>query len=79
MSREGNNNFRIGILGFGYVGRAIHFGFSNAVNEIRIYDKDPNISRNSLEDTIINSDFIFICVPTPTNMNTGECGTSIIE
>lgn len=78
MSEERFDNIRIGIIGFGYVGRAIHYGFKN-VADIRIYDVNPDICRNTLKDTVDNSDFIFICVPTPTDIETGECDISIID
>jgi len=70
--------YNIGIIGFGFVGRAIHHGFAQTTN-FRIYDKNPKLSENTLEETVRDSDFIFVSVPTPTNMKTGECDTSILE
>lgn len=78
MSKERFNNPRIGIIGFGYVGRAIHYGFKN-VAKIRIFDIDKSVSKNTFKETIKNSDYIFICVPTPTNLETNECDISIID
>jgi len=57
----------IGIIGFGFVGSAIAHGFSNVFN-IKIYDKYNNMY-DSLEDTVNNSDFLFVGVPTPVNKN----------
>ena len=57
---------KVGIIGNGFVGGAIAFGFSEYV-PVYIYDKDPKRSLNSLEDTVNESDFIFISVPTPMN------------
>jgi UDPglucose 6-dehydrogenase len=55
----------IGIVGYGYVGRATGEGFAtNKDNKIFWYDKFKE-SQNTLEEVIKNSDFIFICVPTP--------------
>ena len=54
----------IGIVGYGFVGQAIAFGFSPVV-DVRVYDKDPLLSMNTLEETINNSDIVFVCVPTP--------------
>jgi UDPglucose 6-dehydrogenase len=55
----------IGVIGYGYVGRATGEGFtSNPENKIFWYDKFKE-SPNTLEEVIKNSDFIFICVPTP--------------
>ena len=61
---------KIGIVGRGFVGSAVEFGFSPNVGcdaDVRVYDKDPNKSLHSLEETINESDFIFVSVPTPSN------------
>lgn len=63
---------KIGIIGRGFVGSAVEFGFSaqtgcNAI--IRVYDKDPKLSLHSLNETVNESDFIFVSVPTPSNEN----------
>jgi UDPglucose 6-dehydrogenase len=47
----------------GFVGGAIAHGFA-LTSDLKIYDKYNNVY-DSLEDTVNNSDFIFICVPTP--------------
>jgi len=60
----------IGIIGKGFVGTAVAHGFSNSTGydaTIRIYDKDPSKSQDSLEDVVLKSDFIFISVPTPSS------------
>lgn len=63
----------IGIIGRGFVGSAVEFGFSAQTGcdgvIVRIYDKDPARSVNSLEDTVNNSDVIFLSVPTPSNLD----------
>ena len=61
---------KIGIIGKGFVGSAVQFGFSantgcDAI--VKVYDKDPNKSQNSLEEVVNDSDFIFLSVPTPSN------------
>jgi UDPglucose 6-dehydrogenase len=53
----------IGIVGFGFLGRALAHGFSLHAN-IWIYDKYDN-THNTLYDTVNKSDFVFIGVPTP--------------
>ena len=61
---------KIGIVGNGFVGSAVAFGFSPNVGcdaDVRIYDKDPHKSLHSLYETINKSDFIFVSVPTPSN------------
>lgn len=56
----------IGIIGYGIVGRAVEYGFKE-IAEIRYYDK-YKISQ-PLEEVIKNSEFIFVCLPTPSNKN----------
>lgn len=68
----------IGIIGFGIVGRALHHGFSG-LTDFRIYDIDPAVSQNTLKEVCRDSDYIFICVPTPTNIKTGEQDISIVK
>lgn len=56
--------FNVGILGNGFVGQAIGNAFA-LTNSVFIYDKDETKGANTLNETITNSDIIFICVPTP--------------
>ena len=63
---------RIGVFGNGFVGSAVQFGFSPSTGcdyEVRVYDKDPSKSVDSIEETVNKSDFIFLSVPTPSNMD----------
>lgn len=58
----------IGIIGNGYVGSAIAHGFTAASTgtcRVRIYDVIPELSLDSLESTINDSEFVFVAVPTP--------------
>ena len=48
-------------------------------NLIKVFDKNPNISKNTLEETLLQ-DFVFISVPTPMRDAMGaDCNLSIIE
>ena len=72
---------KIGIIGKGFVGSAVAHGFSAQTGysaEIRIFDKNPIRSENSLEETVNQSDFIFLSVPTPAS-NTGQIDLSIVD
>ena len=63
---------KIGVIGRGFVGSAVQFGFSANTGcdaEVRVYDKDPIRSQNSIEETVNESDFIFLSVPTPANLD----------
>tara|TARA_R100001086_G_scaffold168985_1_gene91887 strand:+ start:11 stop:892 length:882 start_codon:yes stop_codon:yes gene_type:complete len=66
---KGVRVMKIGIVGNGFVGSSVAFGFSPTTgcdSEIKIYDKDSSKSTHSLESTL-TSDFIFVSVPTPSN------------
>ena len=72
---------KIGIIGNGFVGSSVAFGFSPSTGceaEIKIYDKDESKSLNSLSDVVNESDFIFVSVPTPSNKD-GSINTDIVE
>ena len=66
----------VGIIGNGFVGESQAFAFS-PTNEIRIYDIDPLRSTHTQEE-VHESDFIFVCVPTPMDVN-GEQDLSYIQ
>ena len=71
----------IGIIGRGFVGSAVANGFSASTGyraTIRIYDKNPSRSLNSLEETVNKSDFIFLSLPTPSNKD-GSISLKILE
>ena len=72
---------KIGVIGNGFVGGAVEFGFSPNVGcdaEVRVYDKNPNKSTHTLEETVNESDFIFLSVPTPAN-DDGSINLDILE
>ena len=74
--------YNIGIVGRGFVGSAVEFGFSPQtgcdVNNMYIYDKNESRSLHSLEDVVLYSDFIFLSVPTPSNED-GSINLSYVE
>jgi len=60
--------YNVGIIGGGFVGSAVAFGFGSSNSQdfnVRVYDIDPNKSTHSFEETVQESDFIFLCLPTP--------------
>tara|TARA_B100000214_G_C23942242_1_gene616268 strand:- start:565 stop:1377 length:813 start_codon:yes stop_codon:yes gene_type:complete len=67
---------KIGIIGFGYVGKAMYNFFLDKYDVI-YYDNNPVIS-GSTKKEINNCDLGIICVPTPSTEN-GKCDTSIVE
>jgi UDPglucose 6-dehydrogenase len=68
--------FKIGIVGNGFVGESQAFAFS-PISDIKIFDIDPVKATHTLEETL-KQDFIFICLPTPMKEN-GEQDISYIE
>jgi len=70
---------KIGIIGNGYVGTATGKGFATSPeNQIFSYDKFKE-SPNTLDEVVENSDFIFICVPTPIFSDYSGMDMSIVE
>ena len=71
--------YNIGIVGRGFVGSAVEFGFSDKTEYVLfINDKDESKSVNSLEDVVSYSDFIFLSVPTPSNED-GSVNLNYVE
>lgn len=72
----------IGIIGFGFVGSSVAYGFSPQTGfdkaVLRVYDKESSRSTHSLEEVLDESDFIFISVPTPSNVD-GSINLSILD
>jgi UDPglucose 6-dehydrogenase len=61
---------KIGIVGYGHVGKAMHELFKSAI----LYD----ISGIGTKEEINICDVVFVCVPTPSKID-GSCNTSIVE
>lgn len=76
------DKINIGIVGNGFVGSAVHFGFSPQTGfdnvKIRVYDKDPTKSLHELDELVRESKFIFVSVPTPANID-GSMNLDILD
>ena len=67
----------IGIIGNGFVGGAVAYGFRD--QKPLIYDINPEVSTHSFEE-VANCKYVFICLPTPMVCETGgEANTDIVE
>lgn len=66
---------KIGILGYGFVGKAVANAFK-LYTDVKVYD--PKYSINTKEETIKEANFIFVCVPTPMAQN-NDIDLSIID
>mgnify|MGYP003668008971 FL=1 len=72
---------KIGIIGRGFVGSAVEFGFSAQTGcdaDVKVYDKNPTKSTHTLEETVNETDVVFISVPTPSNTD-GSIHLGILE
>jgi UDPglucose 6-dehydrogenase len=68
--------YRIGIVGFGFVGESQAFAFAPTA-DIKVYDIDEVKRTHSLEETLLQ-DYVFVCLPTPMKRD-GSQDLSIIE
>tara|TARA_Y100001970_G_scaffold293827_1_gene443595 strand:- start:28831 stop:29688 length:858 start_codon:yes stop_codon:yes gene_type:complete len=70
------NQFKPGVIGLGYVGKAV---FDKVNNHFPCLSFDINGSGNqkTLEDLVLNSNIIFLCLPTPMKKD-GYCDLKII-
>lgn len=66
----------LGIIGHGIVGQAFEYGFKKG-HKIFIYDKFKNTL--PIDEVITNSEFIFICLPTPMLANERGIDLGIID
>lgn len=53
----------IGIIGQGFVGKAIADGFKH-YTDVKVYDTDPNRTVHNYFD-VVDQDVLFVCLPTP--------------
>lgn len=67
---------RIGICGYGYVGQAVDIMFRKSENDIVIFDIKKNY--NSYKPDLLNTDFIFVCLPTPFDEIKNEINSEVI-
>jgi UDPglucose 6-dehydrogenase len=68
--------YKIGIVGYGFVGKAVEYGFKEG-NEIYIYDKF--LPKLSLGEVVKESEVIFVGVPTPMTKAYKKIDLSIVE
>lgn len=70
-------DLNLGVIGNGFVGSSVSSGFRHYCNSIKVFDKDPKKSCNSIEE-VLDSDITFVCVPTPMSQS-GECDLRAIN
>jgi len=67
---------KVGIIGYGFVGKAIHSGFKKNVQVLAI---DPKLNTHISDLIILNPDIIFVSVPTPVSSDGLSQDVSILE
>jgi len=69
--------YKFGIFGMGFLGNAITHGFGLHAH-IKVYDKFlPGY--DSLDDVVDHAEFIWMCLPTPMSLETGDIDLSILD
>lgn len=67
----------VGLVGHGYVGKAVDAFFRGHVKNVVIHDRaKPEL--NTLKEVVSEAEVIFVCVPTPMKRD-GSCFTGIVE
>jgi len=64
------------VIGFGFLGSSIVHVF-NLHADIKIYDKYKE--SDTIEDAVSDSEFVWMCLPTPMKKSDGSCDLSIVE
>lgn len=67
---------KIGIVGYGYVGKALEYGFKS---RNQIFINDINLPSLSLDEVVAKSEFVFIGVPTPMTAKYTKIDLSIVD
>ena len=67
----------VGVIGNGFVGNAIVQAMKKRTIAVNVFDIDPTKCFSSLRDAI-ESEIVFICVPAPTNLESGETDLTYI-
>ncbi len=65
---------KVGIIGFGFVGKAIKNGLKDSV---KVFIVDPNIGSSIKDLDSFDPDIVFLCLPTPYGSKTNVQDTSI--
>lgn len=79
IKKMNTNRKSVGIIGQGFVGTATRVGLDPHF-EVMTYDKfnESKTTHNPIE-IVKKCEVIFVCVPTPMDMETGECHIGIVE
>ena len=70
-------NMNIGIIGQGFVGKAVYQKFKSFYS-VYTYDLIKDLCNSSFDEIVKNCEVIFTCVPTPMNSD-GSCSIKILD
>ncbi len=70
---------RIGVIGGGVVGQATAQSYRGHVEEVRIFDLLPERSTHHTMREVLDTDMVFICVPTPQKQDSLECDLACVH
>lgn len=70
------SKFKVGIIGFGFVGESQAFAFA-PVADIKIFDIEVAKRTHELEE-VLKQDIVFVCIPTPMRLD-GTQDISLVE
>jgi UDP-glucose 6-dehydrogenase len=68
----------LGIIGNGVVGGALTQAYLPFVKDVLVFDKDPGRSPHRMHQAVMDSDLVFVCLPTP-SLDGGECDASELD
>ena len=71
------NPFRLGIVGHGFVGRAVEYAFCHPLVDLHIVDPKYDTDIDSMVE--FSPMCVFVCAPTPMNPESGFVDASIVE
>ena len=72
-----DNPFRLGIVGHGFVGKAVEYAFTHPLIDLHIVDPKYDTTVDDMLD--FDPMCVFVCAPTPMNEKTGFVDASIVE
>jgi UDPglucose 6-dehydrogenase len=72
-----DNPFRLGIVGHGFVGKAVEYAFTHPLVDLHIADPKYDTSVDDMLE--FDPMCVFVCAPTPMNPESGFVDASIVE
>jgi len=71
------NKLKLGIIGYGFVGKAVDYGFET--ERVEKFYVDPKLGTNIDDLVEFNPNITFVCLPTPMNIDMTHINDSILK